>query len=385
MSGRLPNASQMHVLPEELLVEIFLHLDAAGILACRATCRYWRHKLSSYEFLLQLAKKWLAKESHIFIHFGYSLAEQLSVDWIMNLDPLTGQVFQFQFPFSLTQRGWFDLIGVDNGLFYVRYCEDGGESVITIWNPATGQRVEMEDPLQHHCPDCQYQYALVFFPASDEYAVLHISKEHDDSGPPTLKMYASFRRNWDVQVACPQFVRRLNPSCVAIEGVVYWITYGGYEGDEEPPYIVSFSCLDCTFEQIFLPIEAASHCQELLVRQGRLCLDVNNHNEETFRTDMWQLNEVHGNRSWSWLYMFEGVGPTYRPFLILEEDEIQIMERHMGVFGLEYINITHFHITRYGVAEQERRNLQSIEYNEDVKFRDQIVSRHPVKVIWLLK
>ncbi|MED6159655.1 hypothetical protein PIB30_044219 [Stylosanthes scabra] len=116
-------------------------------------------------------------------------------------------------------------------------------------------------------------------------------------------------------------------------------------------------------------MEAASHCKVCLVRQGHLCVASNNHNEETFRTEMWQLSQTDGLPNWTRMYTYQGPAPTYRPFLMVEEDEIQIMERHMGVFGLENINITHFHITRYQVVEKVRHNLQWIEYSEDVTFR----------------
>ncbi|MED6121416.1 hypothetical protein PIB30_029903 [Stylosanthes scabra] len=203
MDGLLLSGNHLRCLPEELVIEIFLHLDAPSILACRATCRYWRQKLSSYEFLLEVTKRWLARGSHIIIHFGYSLTEHLSVDWIMKIDPVTGELFPFQFPFGITQRGWFDVIGVENGLFCLRFCQDGRESLIMVWNPATGQHRYMQDPLHHRCPDCPYHYALAFFPASTEYAVLYISKEHDDNAPPVLSMYTSFQRNWDFQLPCP--------------------------------------------------------------------------------------------------------------------------------------------------------------------------------------
>ncbi|MED6123531.1 hypothetical protein PIB30_049989 [Stylosanthes scabra] len=182
-------------------------------------------------------------------------------------------------------------------------------------------------------------------------------------------MYTNFSIDWDFEIPCPPYVRMLDPACVALDGVVYWLTFGGYEEDKEPPFIVSFSCLDCTFNQISIPLEAESHYQALLVRQGQLCMAANNHDQETFSTVIWGLNQVDGYPSWLPLYMYEGVGPSYRPFFILDDDEIQTMERHIGVFGLEQINLTHFHITRYNVGNQTRQSLQWIEYDEDVKLR----------------
>ncbi|MED6210654.1 hypothetical protein PIB30_066213 [Stylosanthes scabra] len=78
---------------------------------------------------------------------------------------------------------------------------------------------------------------------------------------------------------------------------------------------------------------------------------------------MWQLSQHDGFLNWTLLYMYEGVAPTYRSFLLLEEDEIQIMERHMGIFCLEDINITHFHITRCrAVSRKWRQILTSFEF-----------------------
>ncbi|MED6210653.1 hypothetical protein PIB30_066212 [Stylosanthes scabra] len=175
MSGLLPGGSQMPFLPDEVMIDIFNRLDAAAILACRSTCRHWRQMLTSYEFIVEVAKQWLARGSYLFVHFGFSLTEELSVDWMMKMDSITGEMVA---------------------------------QVRLQWNPATGQRLQLDDPLQHHCTECPYHYALVYYPASVEYAVLHISKEHEDNALPILKMYTSFQRNWDFEVPCLAFVRR---------------------------------------------------------------------------------------------------------------------------------------------------------------------------------
>ncbi|MED6117810.1 hypothetical protein PIB30_113334, partial [Stylosanthes scabra] len=96
------NVLQIPFLPDEIVMNILLRLDALSILACRSTCRHWRQKLSSYEFLMELAKKWYARGSFIFAHFGYSMTEHISVDWILKLDAISGEVIPFQFPFSFT-------------------------------------------------------------------------------------------------------------------------------------------------------------------------------------------------------------------------------------------------------------------------------------------
>ncbi|MED6123532.1 hypothetical protein PIB30_049990 [Stylosanthes scabra] len=192
MSGVPSNLPQMPFLPEEVMLNIFLCLDAATILACRSTCHYWQNKLSSYEFLVEVSRRLLARGSHLFVHFGYSITEELSVDWITKMDPVMGEVFAFQFPFTLNPEGWFHIIGVQNGLFCVRFSEDGGASSIIVWNPATSQIRAMDDPLQQHYTDCVYHYALSFFPASVDYAILHISGHHEENAHPTLKIFFDY-------------------------------------------------------------------------------------------------------------------------------------------------------------------------------------------------
>ncbi|MED6117583.1 hypothetical protein PIB30_111327, partial [Stylosanthes scabra] len=240
---------------------------------------------------MELAKKWYARGSFIFAHLGYSMTEHISVDWILKLDDISGEVIPFQFPFSFTYEGWFDIIGIENGVFCIRYSEDGSPSRLAIWNPLTNRGHSFHDPLQRHCNDCAYLYAFAYFPNTLQYVVLHISNADEDADNLTLSMYTSFTRDWSFQLPCPGFATLLEPCCVSIKGVVYWLSSGGYEENQNPPYMVSFSIVDCTFEQIELPPGSVSHCQSLLVRHGQLCMAANNHDNETFRTDVWQFSQ----------------------------------------------------------------------------------------------
>ncbi|MED6214954.1 hypothetical protein PIB30_108434, partial [Stylosanthes scabra] len=189
------------------------------------------------------------------------MTEHISIDWILKLDAISGEVIPFQFPFSFTYEGWFDIIGIENGVFCIRYSEDGSPNRLAIWNPLTNRGHSFHDPLQQHCNDCAYLYAFAYFPNTLQYAVLHISNADEDADNLTLSMYTSFTRDWIFQLPCPGFATLLEPCCVSIKG---------------------------------------------------------------------------------------------------------IMERHMGVFGVEHINLTHFDIARYEVATADRKTLQWIEYDENV-------------------
>ncbi|MED6199313.1 hypothetical protein PIB30_074812 [Stylosanthes scabra] len=247
------------------------------------------------------------------------MIEHISINWILKMDAVTGEAIPFQFPFALTYEGWLDIIGIENGVFCIRYFEDRSPSRLASWNPLTNRGQSFHDPLQQHCNGCAYLYAFAYFPDSVQYILLHISNTDENTR------------------------------------IVYCLSFGGYQEDENPPYIVSFSIVDCTFDQIELPLGAVSHCQSLLVHHGELCMAANDHDKETFGTDGWQFNQ--GDRSWTYMYWYTGQGPSYRPYLIVHEDKIQIMERHMGVFGVHHINLTHFDITRYNVATGDRETL----------------------------
>ncbi|KAL4276463.1 hypothetical protein AHAS_Ahas20G0209700 [Arachis hypogaea] len=209
---------QLH---DEVINEILYLCDALTIVSFSATCRYWRQRITSFDFLNQISKIWKRRGCSLFIHFGFASPIITSVDWIMKIDAVTGETGYLNLPFLLTQHGWFQLIRVEMGVFCIRYSSLGRRSYLVIWNPLIQIPRVLDDPLQLSSCEGSFTYAFAHFSNSVHYSILHIFEDEPDSTAYTLSMYTSFTRNWHVRISCPLYVQRLDPSYVVANGVVY--------------------------------------------------------------------------------------------------------------------------------------------------------------------
>ncbi|MED6218303.1 hypothetical protein PIB30_025535 [Stylosanthes scabra] len=174
----------------------------------------------------------------IYAHFGFVRPNMGTSDWVMKMDPLTGEQNDFLLPFIVINRGWYRIVGVDNGVFCVRYSSLGLSSHLLIWNPTTYSSRVIPDPPRHHCKDYSYLYSFAHFPNNVNYAVVHIFKQRPDTPSWRLAIYSSVERNWVVNMECPTFVRRLDPCYASLNGVLYWLHWNIKGTDTNPPYIV---------------------------------------------------------------------------------------------------------------------------------------------------
>ncbi|RYR47898.1 uncharacterized protein LOC110265136 [Arachis ipaensis] len=330
MSDIPPTEVEVPQLPDEVISEIFYLCDTLTIVSFSATCRYWRQRITSFDFLSQISKIWKMRGCSLFTHFGFASPVITSVDWIMKIDAVTGETGYLNLPFLLTQHGWFQLIRVEMGVFCIRYSSLGRRSHLVIWNPLIQMPRVLDDPLQRSSCEGSFTYAFAHFPNSVHYAILHVFKDEPDSTAYTLSMYTSFTRNWHVRISCPLYVQRLDPSYVVASGVVYWLA-DREDGDQ--PYIVSFSLMTLTFGQIYVPPKSMSHCGCLFVRDGCLCLASNNHTFYSYNSVIWQVSDTDEGVNWSQLFTYNGIGTLYVPVVMVDHDVIQVMERHLQLVG----------------------------------------------------
>ncbi|XLT91316.1 hypothetical protein HN873_012991 [Arachis hypogaea] len=369
MSDVPPISIPLPELPDELMLDIFHRADASTILNARSTCRSWRVKLSSYDFQTTLAQRWKHHGCSLLMHFCYPSSLMNSVDWVMRMDASSGYTMPFHFPFLLTYEGWFHIIGVENGILCIRYSSMGKKSYLLSWNPVSRKSKIIQDPVYIFQPDLVYLYALVYFPSTLDYAILYIFKQTSESPSSSLSIYTSFRRNWNVIITCPPYVVTLDATYVTLGGSIYWLTCSVDDDERRSPYIVCFSLLSNTFQQIFIPRQALAHCYMLMLLNQKVCLASSTHDEEVFSTSIWHVAVTEEEPAWTRLFMYNGVAPLFTPAIFLDEDIIEIKERHFEEDGVDDSHVSHFHICRYTPMEKTRRTLHWVEYEDNVRIR----------------
>ncbi|KAL4397312.1 hypothetical protein AHAS_Ahas01G0179300 [Arachis hypogaea] len=113
MSDIPPTKVEVPQLPDEVIREILYLCDALTIVSFSATCRYWRQRLTSFDFLTQIPKIWKRRGCSLFNHFGFASPMSNSVDWTMTIDAVIRETGYLNLPFHLTQHGSFHLIGIE--------------------------------------------------------------------------------------------------------------------------------------------------------------------------------------------------------------------------------------------------------------------------------
>ncbi|XP_057744772.1 uncharacterized protein LOC130962595 [Arachis stenosperma] len=148
-------------------------------------------------------------------------------------------------------------------------------------------------------------------------------------------MSTNLVRGWNVSLTCPPYVDRLDPDYVFLDGVIYWVSCLLHEEDVDPPCIVSFSVVTFTFHKYSLPTEAHAHCLNLLIRNDKLCLATNNHDDQSYSSTIWQADAINDDIIWSKLYTFNGIGVPYIPALFVDDNLLHIMERHLPMLDMD--------------------------------------------------
>ncbi|MED6182607.1 hypothetical protein PIB30_030087 [Stylosanthes scabra] len=203
MSDIPPSSLEIPQLLDDLMCEIFERCNGLTIQNVRHTCRHWRQLAGSYEFAARVSNRCRSRGCYLFAHFGYLFSWTTALDWIMKLDSRTGETSEFTLPFLFNHDGWFEILGVEQGVFCIRYCCLGSERFLLTWNPSTGIFHRINDPTDLHEGEPAFLYAFAFYPKSTHYAIIHVFYEDYESPACVLTIYTSFRRNWYVTIPCP--------------------------------------------------------------------------------------------------------------------------------------------------------------------------------------
>ncbi|MED6110056.1 hypothetical protein PIB30_039402, partial [Stylosanthes scabra] len=373
MSDVPPRRFSVPELPTEIMLKIFLLCDAKTLVRVQCTSHYWMETLASYEFVNELDDIWRNQGFSIFGHFGYSDNSRRTLDWIIKFNSNSGQRFPAVLPFDLGSRGWFDIIGIQKGVFCFRFSRTGEFSTLLIWNPMTQHQFWVADPIQLIADDSSFLFSFLYFPGTLNYSIVSIFLELGEENRCVFTTYDSMLRDWTPRVQCPDYVRKLDPAYVALNDASYWVTWSHDEPINTAPYIISFSSLTTTFQQISLLEEAHTTCHSLLIRDDHLCLGANTHNAQGYNTVIWQVDFVGDQLSWSKLFNITGSGHAFIPVVMIDGDIIQVLERHVQVEDVEDMEYTHFHLRRFFAATGRKKSLLWVNYEDGVKLR----SIHP--------
>ncbi|RYQ86500.1 hypothetical protein HN51_060505 [Arachis hypogaea] len=290
MSDIPPVSLPLPELPNEVLLGIFHLADASTILNACCTSHYWRAKLNSYEFVSIIAES------------------------------------------------------VEDGIFCIRYSSMGRKSYLLAWNPISRRSKIIQDPVCVFKPDMVYLYAFMYYPYTLDYAIMHVFKHSSESTTCTLAIYTSFTRDWHVVMTCPPYVQTIDATYVTLDGCIYWVTYSHKDVERTKPYIVCFSILSNTFQQIFVLEQALAHCYMLIIFNQKLCLAASDHDEKVFHISIWHVHVIEEDPTWTRLFMYNGIGSLFTPTMFVDEDIIEIKETHFETEGAYESHFSHFHI-----------------------------------------
>ncbi|MED6218783.1 hypothetical protein PIB30_029865 [Stylosanthes scabra] len=306
MSDIPPKKLIIPYLPDEMCLEIFKRCDAKTLRNVKATSRYWRETLSSYEFVSEVSTFWKSK---------------------------------------------------------------GDRSHLLVWNPAIGSTKMIPDPPRHFCTKCAFLYTFAYFPNSVNYGIVHLYKRQQCQKTWTLTLYSSAEKKWVVNVSCPEYGRSLDPNYASLDGVIYWMKWRDNDRDMSPIFIVSFSMLTHKFGQIFILAEATTNYHGLLIHGGKLCVGAINYDHKRYNCTIWEIDSIGETPNWSKLFTYDGYGHPYLPAMFIDGDVIQVLEKYYQVDDLPHMKHTIIHMTRWSPFKKTQYNLKWMQFDNFVRMR----------------
>ncbi|MED6206262.1 hypothetical protein PIB30_024988 [Stylosanthes scabra] len=175
--------------------------------------------LASYEFVEELSTIWRSQRCSLLGHFGYIDNSRRIEDWVIKFSPSSGQRFLVVLPFEFGNQGWFDIVGIDKGVFCLRLSKTGEVIKLVMWNPITQRQYHIEDPLQPNMKETTLLFSFLFLPQTVNYTILSILLQVGEETNCLFTTYDSRLRIWSPREQCPAYVRNLDPAYVALDGV----------------------------------------------------------------------------------------------------------------------------------------------------------------------
>ncbi|XP_074286844.1 F-box protein CPR1-like [Silene latifolia] len=358
------------IIPDEILLAIFIRVGTKDIGCCRCVSKSWCHILSELDqdfirgHLIQ-SKQCIDNELLMFkCHdsnklFSGTIARQLSGDFTVVATKLT-------FDMSLKSR----ICGPScDGLILL--IEDD-KSTILLVNPTIKEVLELHIPshdLDSHRRSTSY--GLGYDQVNDDYKVVALSGyfiEHDDEMKMFVNVYSVKKSTWKQVESCPYLY---DYSGVFVGGSIHWIASNYWD---DSPFIARF---DLTEERICkVPAPSAINgdpCEYdvLMVLGGCLCICNSFPRDEI---NIWVMKEYGVLQSWTKFKLVAERGSEMIPYigvpgqreLVVLKDYHTLDERFV-VYNLDTLKFQDMTIKgiKYGFGWYEgfRETLVSPYYN----------------------
>ncbi|KAK4259410.1 hypothetical protein QN277_005745 [Acacia crassicarpa] len=293
-------------LPEDIIITILKRLPVKSLIRFRCVCKDWKDLLKTPSFITE--------------HLHHSVDENplLFLQWGHKLDPLhfhilnhKGQLLEVQPPLPLMDSSFsIHIVGCSNGLLCL-HCNDLETSLRfpLVWNPATREIRQVPSPIKNNIQFLALGFG--FSPVDNDYKILVSQERADiDSLSNPLEVYSLRTGSWK-EIKVEDFGGLgISDFSVTVNGAMFWFGHKVTNIAENDLFVyhemvVSFDMVMEVFTLIPLPCDDDNSRKSFLsVYENKLAMlcDTENENYESYRTDLWVMEEgaLSSGERWSW-------------------------------------------------------------------------------------
>lgn len=274
-------------LPIELIVNIFLHLDAKPLMLLKSVCKSWYSLISSPQFAGLHLDHTLA-QSNPKLRFVFS-APHLSSAEFDTFDRVT----ELDNPFR--SQGFAHVVGACHGLLCL--CNYDLHLTILLYNPTTQTYKKLPFLPKPSSLSHRYSFGFGYVGESRDYKFVRILQTNEGMGPfkSQVMVYSLKSDSWvrGPDVPCP-FVS-FREDGVLVNSTLHWV-HEIVLKDEKHYSIIGFCLGNNSFNEVPLPMFEEQFINfRVGVLDGCLCLMVN----DLDFSDIWVMKEYGVVESWT--------------------------------------------------------------------------------------
>ncbi|KAK4259405.1 hypothetical protein QN277_005743 [Acacia crassicarpa] len=294
-------------LPEDIIRTILKSLPVKSLIRFRCVCKEWKNLLKTPSFITE--------------HLHHPMNENplLLLQWGHKLDPLhfhilnhKMQLLEVQPPLPLMDSSLrTEIVGCSNGLLCVNYydLETSLPFLLLVWNPATREIRHVPNPIKHKIQ--YFALGFGFSPVDNDYKILVSLERADiDSLSNPLEVYSLRTGSWK-EIKVEDFGGLgISDFAATVDGAMFWFGHKVTNIAENDFFaydemVVSFDMVMEVFTLIPLPCDDDDLRKSFLsVYENKLAMlcDTENENYESYRTDLWVMEEgaFPSGERWSW-------------------------------------------------------------------------------------
>lgn len=290
-------ASDVSLLPYDLIFKILLLLPAKDLLKLTLVCKTWRTLINSPNFIEAHTTRCETVVTFL-KQFSESHPNTFNIDANNNqftlFDPNPPQkqklqIYLMEFKHKTATitdpniSGFREILATCNGLILAT----NKTGTLLILNPTTRKLLQLKSGTI--VPNRNESYGFVFTPKTQQYKAVHVFR--DESGHIDTEILSLSTMSW---TACrvPSFglFRDFTHKPVSTSGVVYWLP-----GTQNVNYIVSMDTDTEKFARINLPVTATGMNDRLIENRGFLNFVAQ---MTVYRIQLWTLKRAECEEIW---------------------------------------------------------------------------------------